>query len=128
MDDELNKLSSDIIGAAMEVHRELGPGLLESTYQKALVHELRLRKFEVLTEVSLPVSYKKLEIRDAYRIDMVVNNTIILELKAVQKIEDLHKAQLLTYLHLAKKPLGLLLNFNVPRLKEGIRRLINKPL
>ena len=102
MDEKLNTLSAEIIGAAMEVHRELGPGLLESTYHKALVHELRLRKLEVLSEVSLPVTYKDLEVRDAYRIDVVVNNTIILELKAVQKIEDLHKAQLFTYLRLAK--------------------------
>ncbi|YCM44190.1 GxxExxY protein [Verrucomicrobiaceae bacterium 227] len=102
MDEKLNTLSAEIIGAAMEVHRELGPGLLESTYHKALVHELRLRKLEVPSEVSLPVTYKDLEVRDAYRIDVVVNNTIILELKAVQKIEDLHKAQLLTYLRLAK--------------------------
>lgn len=128
MESRLNQLSSEIISAAIEVHQILGPGLLENSYQTALAHELKLRRMEILREVSLPVSYKGLEIRDAYRIDLVVNNTIILELKAVQEVLPIHKAQLLTYIRLAQKPLGLLLNFHAPLLRDGISRLINKSL
>ena len=127
-EDQLNSLTESIIGAAMEGHRALGPGLLEATYQKSLAHELKLRGHEVLTEVLLPISYKDLTIQDAYRIDIVVDHTIILELKAVEQLQNIHSAQLLTYLRLANKPLRLLLNFHVPRLKEGIRRLINKSI
>lgn len=112
----------------MKIHRALGPGLLNSTYDKALLYELRNRNMEVLSEVSLPISYKELEVRDAYRIDLVVDNTIILEVKEVQEIAQHHPAKLPNDLRLAQKPLGLILNFQVPALRDGIARLINKPL
>ncbi|MGB0143464.1 MAG: GxxExxY protein [Akkermansiaceae bacterium] len=128
MDKDLNRPSSEIIGAAMKIHQALGPGLLNSTYDKALLYELRHRNMEVLSEVSLPISYKELEVRDAYRIDLVVDNTIILGVKEVQEITQHHPTQLPNDLHLAQKPLGLILNFQVPALRDGIARLINKPL
>lgn len=128
MDEDLNRPSSEIIGAAMKIHRALGPGLLNSNYDKALLYELRHRNMEVLSEVSLPISYKELEVRDAYRIDLVVDNTIILEVKEVQEIAQHHPAKLPNDLRLAQKPLGLILNFQVPALRDGIARLINKPL
>lgn len=109
----------------MEVHQVLGPGLLEPSYQKALVHELGLRSIPCRAEVLLPLTYKGLVIDNAYRIDILADENLILELKAVEKILPVHKSQLLTYLRLADKPLGLLINFNTPLLKDGVTRLIN---
>ena len=125
MDDNINELSSSIIGAAIEVHKELGPGLLESAYEECLCLELRDRGLTFERQLSLPVQYKAHTINCAYRIDILVQNTIVVELKAVDRIEPIHKAQLLTYLKLSKKKLGLLINFKVPFLKEGIVRLVN---
>ncbi|MGJ8723575.1 MAG: GxxExxY protein [Roseibacillus sp.] len=122
---EINELSHAVIGAAIEVHRILGPGLLEASYQKALAHELQLQGLSCETEVLLPLSYKGLEIENAYRIDILVNDTLVVELKAIDKVLPIHKAQLLTYLTLADKPLGLLINFNNSLLKDGVTRIIN---
>jgi GxxExxY protein len=122
---EGDALTGAIIGAAIEVHRCLGPGLLESTYEECLSYELDQRGLHVERQLVLPVHYKGLELSAGYRIDLLVNNQVIVELKSVQKIEPIHEAQLLTYLKLAKNRYGLLLNFNVPVMKQGIRRFLN---
>lgn len=119
----INILSGEILDAAIEVHRELGPGLLESAYQHCLCYELGLRRLSFQREVALPVIYKGVELDCGYRLDIVVEDLIIIELKAVDCLEDIHTAQVLTYLRLSKKPLGLLINFNVPLLKNGFKRL-----
>ena len=125
---ELNELSSLIIKAAINVHKELGPGLLESVYQKCLVIELKLMGLEVKSEIALPVNYKGQKIDDeGFRIDMLVENKVVVELKSVEKVQPVHPKQLLTYLRLANKELGLLINFNVVLLREGITRIINAP-
>ena len=120
-----NEIAYKVIGAAIEVHKHLGPGLLESTYHECLKTELELRGVSFESEVSLPVSYKDRIINTAYRIDLLVENRIIIELKAVSKIEAIYKAQLLTYLRLCDKKLGLLMNFNEIVLKQGICRVVN---
>ena len=117
-------LSEQIIGAAIEVHRELGPGLLESAYQACLAHELALRGILFVSQLDLPLTYKGVQLDVGYRIDLLVDDKIIVELKAVEKILPIHEAQLLTYLRLLKKPVGLLLNFSVPVLKDGIIRRV----
>ena len=119
-----HELSTVIVGAAIEVHRVLGPGLLESAYQAALARELALRGLEFKREVSLPVAYKGVQLDCGYRLDFVVEEKVVVELKAVEKIEPIHMAQLMTYLRLSGKKLGLLLNFNAPQMKEGIRRVV----
>lgn len=125
---QLNYLSSQVIQDAIHVHRELGPGLLESVYQKCMVLELENMKVTVRTEVPLPIYYQGQRVhKEGFRLDLLVENTIIVEIKSVEKVQDLHKKQLLTYLRLAKKPLGLLINFNKALLKEGINRIINTP-
>ena len=121
-----NTITSKIIGSAIEVHRQLGPGLLESTYQDCLVYELQQINLNVQKEVFIPLMYKNLKLDRGFRIDILVENSIVLELKAVDKITDIHKSQLLTYLKLGKFKLGLLLNFNVKILKQGITRIINE--
>ena len=123
---DINKLSNKIIGAAIEVHKGLGPGLLESAYEECLCYELSLREISYDRQLSLPVLYKEKQLDCGYRIDVLVENAIILELKAVDKIEAIHKAQLLTYLKLSDIHLGLLLNFNVPVMKDGIVRIVNE--
>ena len=123
---DINKLSSKIIGAAIEVHEALGPGLLESTYEECLCYEFSLRRISYEKQKPLPVVYKDKKLDCGYRIDVVVKNAIILELKACEKIEPIHKAQLLTYLKLSGLKLGLLLNFNVPIMRDGIVRIVNK--
>ena len=122
---ELNQLSSKIIGAAIEVHKHLGPGLLESAYEECLCHELELRGVPHERQRQLPVLYKNRNLDCGYRLDVVVEGAIILELKACGQIEPIHEAQLLTYLKLSGLPLGLLINFNVPVLKDGIKRIVN---
>jgi GxxExxY protein len=122
---ELNDISEAIIGAAIEVHRELGPGLLESTYEQALAHELGLRGISCECQLLLPLMYKDLEIPDAYRLDMLVEGSVIVELKTVASIQPIHQAQLLTYLKTSTKSLGLLINFHTPLLREGIKRMVN---
>ena len=123
---DINKLSSKIIGAAIEVHKALGPGLLESTYEECLCYEFSLRRISYEKQKPLPVVYKEKQLDCGYRIDVVVENAIILELKACEKIEPIHKAQLLTYLKLSGLKLGLLLNFNVPIMRDGIVRIVNE--
>jgi GxxExxY protein len=116
-------LTKEIIGAAIEVHRELGPGLLESAYEACLCYELRLRGVDVDCQVPLPVKYKDVRLECGYRIDACVKDRVIIKLKSVDELTDLHRAQLLTYLRLSGKKVGLLLNFNVPVLKDGIVRM-----
>ena len=122
---ELNELSERVIGAAIEVHRFLGPGLLEQSYEKALEHEFTLRGLKYSSQISLPIAYKELQIPDAYRLDILIENQLIVEIKAVENILPVHKAQLLTYLRHTQKPLGLLINFNSSLLKNGLTRVIN---
>jgi len=121
----INQLSSKIIGAAIEVHKALGPGLLESTYEECLCYELDQRGLFFDRQKSLPIVYKGNKLDCGYRLDVVVENAIILELKACEQIEPIHKAQLLTYLKLSSLKLGLLLNFNTPIMREGIVRIVN---
>ncbi len=121
---EINELTEQVIGAAIEVHRELGPGLLESAYRMCLVHELYLRGIQCRTEVDLPLQYKGVKLDCGYRVDVLVEDVLVLELKTVDQFAPIHDAQLLTYLRLGGWPVGLLLNFNVPVLKDGIRRKV----
>jgi|SRR5690348_17144339 len=121
---ERDSRTEPIIGAAIEVHKQLGPGLLESTYEECLCHELNLRGIQFQRQLDLPVLYKGLKLDCGYRLDLLVEDRVVVELKAVEQILPVHEAQLLTYLHLAHKPVGLLINFNVPLLKDGIRRRI----
>jgi GxxExxY protein len=122
----INNLSSRIIGAAIEVHKALGPGLLESTYEECISHELSIGGLSLERQKPLPVQYKGINLDCSYRLDVVVENAIILELKSCEKIEPIHKAQLLTYLKLCGFKLGLLLNFNVILMREGIVRIVNE--
>ena len=121
----MKDISYDIIGCAYEVHRILGPGLLESVYQKALVQELKLRGFKVKSEVDIEINYKGVNVGSDLRLDIIVNDTIIVELKSVETILPIHKKQLLTYLRLTNLQLGLLINFNTNLLKDGITRIVN---
>lgn len=125
MKDLLNKLSKEAIGAALEVHRELGPGLLETTYELSLQHELQLRGYEVQRQIPLPIEYKGLVVPEAYRIDLLLENQLVIELKAVETLQPIHPAQLLTYLKMSGKHLGLLINFHSVRLTDGIKRLVH---
>jgi GxxExxY protein len=121
-----NQLTEKIIGCAIEVHKALGPGLLESAYGECLCCELAQNGFFIARQVPLPVVYKGIRLDCGYRIDVLVNDLIIIELKTVEKLLPIHDAQLLTYLKLYRRPLGLLMNFNVPVLKDGIKRLVNQ--
>lgn len=123
--DELNNLTGKIIGAAIDVHRFLGPGLLETTYRKALMYELLQRGLKAEAEVAIPFVYKGVIIDTAYRADIIVEDKIILELKSTENHSPLYFKQLLTYLRLSNKKLGLLINFNREVLKEGIVRVVN---
>jgi GxxExxY protein len=123
---DINQLSSKVIGAAIEVHKALGPGLLESSYQKCLCHELGLRGIAFENEKPLPLIYKGEKLDCAYQMDLVVENAIIVELKSCEKLKPIHEAQLLTYLKLSDLTLGLLLNFNVSVMRDGIKRIVNK--
>ena len=119
------ELTEAIIGAAIEVHRVLGPGLLESAYQRALQHEFGLRKLPVLAQAAVPVAYKGVNLDSDLRLDLLVAKLVIVEVKAVAALEEIHRAQLLTYLRLTGLQAGLIINFNVPTLREGIRRVVN---
>jgi GxxExxY protein len=121
----INDLSHELIGAAIEVHRELGPGLLESAYQGAYSHELTLRGIPHISQKMMPVLYKGVLIETGYRIDILAHDRVVVELKAIEKLLPIHGAQLLTYLRLGKLPLGLLVNFNVRKLVEGVERVSN---
>ncbi len=116
-------LTDSVIGAAIDVHRALGAGLLESAYEECLCHELECRKLSFSRQVALPIRYKAISLDCAYRMDILVENQLVLELKAVDKILPVHEAQLLTYLRLSGINTGLLLNFNVPVLKDGLKRM-----
>ncbi|HUX62599.1 GxxExxY protein [Sulfuricella sp.] len=121
-----NLLTGLIIGCAIEVHRELGPRLLESAYEQCLCHELSLQGAAFERQVSLPVVYKDIKLDCGYLMDLVVEGEIVVELKTVEKILPIHEAQLLTYLKLYHRPVGLLVNFNVPVLRSGIKRIVNQ--
>ncbi|MEO8616364.1 MAG: GxxExxY protein [Luteolibacter sp.] len=125
MKDYLNKLSNEVIGAAIEVHRDLGPELLESTYELSLQHELQLRGLSSVRQLLLPIKYKDLLVPEAYRIDLLVENRLVIELKTVETLLPIHSAQLLTYLRMSDNHLGLLINFHCVRLKDGIKRLVH---
>ena len=123
---QLNFITSKIIAAAINVHKELGPGLLETVYQSCMGIEMKNNELKVENEVELPVFYHGERVKDAiFRLDFLIEDIIIVELKSIEKIKAVHKKQLLTYLRLANKPLGLLINFNVAVLKEGISRITN---
>ena len=123
--EEIEALAKELVDAMLTVHRELGPGLLESTYQACLAYELRCRGIEAQCQVELPVRYKGLEIEAGYRIDLLVAGCIIVENKSVQELAPIHEAQLLTYLKLSGYRLGFLVNWNVPLIKDGIKRMVN---
>jgi GxxExxY protein len=121
---ELNRITEQIIGAAIDVHKALGPGLLESAYEECLCRELELRGVKFRRQVPLPVEYKGVRLDCGYRLDLVVAEAVVVELKAVENLEPIHEAQMLTYLKLGGWKLGLLINFNVSLLKKGIRRFV----
>jgi GxxExxY protein len=122
---DINQISGKIIAAAMKVHSALGPGLLESAYEACLLHKLRKLGFKVFSQLTLPLHYDGLTIDAGYRIDIMVEDRVIVELKAVEKILPIHEAQIISYLKLSNKQLGLLINFNVVHLKNGIQRIAN---
>jgi GxxExxY protein len=121
---EFDKLSNRVIGCALEVHRYLGPGLLESTYEQCLAHELKMAGIPFKLQCPLPVEYKGIKLDCGYRIDLLIDDSIIVELKSVEKILPIHKAQLLTYMKLSGISIGLLMNFNVEYIKNGIKRMV----
>ena len=123
MEEDADLLTGNIIGAAIEVHRSLGPGLLESAYQACLHYELRLRRLQVECQKPLPVFYKDVMLDCGYRLDLVVENQVVVEIKSVSAVAGVHEAQLLSYLKLGEYRVGLLINFNVKTLKDGIRRM-----
>ena len=120
-----NELSTIIIGCAIEVHRRLGAGLLERDYQECLMYELKLKDLKVEKEVTLPITYKELKIDNGYRIDLLVEDKVVVELKTVEELHNAHFAQVLTYLKFGNYKLGLIFNFNEAILKNGIKRIIN---
>jgi len=120
-----NELSNIILGCAIEVHKQLGPGLLESAYQECLYYELLKAGLQVQKEKPMPIIYKEVKLDHGYRIDLLVNNKVVIEIKTVEAFTDVHTAQVLTYLKLGNYKLGLLLNFHVTTLKNGIKRVIN---
>ena len=122
---ELNQISGAIVDSAIKVHTALGAGLLESTYEICLIHELKKRRVNVQSQLALPVFYDGLKLDAGYRIDLLVEGEVIVELKSVERLIPIHEAQLLSYLKLSDKKLGLLLNFNVVHLKNGIKRIVN---
>jgi GxxExxY protein len=126
--EELNKLTEGIIGAAIEVHRNLGPGLLESAYQAALAYELNQRGYKVEQQKPLPMLYKEIKLDAGYRLDFLINDKVILEIKSSDKIIPIHDAQILSYVRLSGCKNGVLINFNVKLLKNGIKRFINGSL
>jgi GxxExxY protein len=123
---DINELTYKVIGLAIEVHRELGPGLLESAYQECLFYELKNAGLQVEKEKSLPIVYKDVKLDHGYRIDLLVENVVVIEIKTVENFTDVHFAQVLTYLKLGDYPIGLLMNFDSKILKNNIKRFINK--
>jgi GxxExxY protein len=122
---DIETIASKIVAAASKVHTVLGPGLLESAYQKCLEYELKNDGMQVVCEAALPITYEKIVIDAGYRIDMIVEESILIENKTVEKILPIHEAQLLTYLKIKNCKIGFLLNWNVPRMKDGIKRMVN---
>ena len=123
---QIDELSYKVIGCAMEVHKTLGPGLFENIYEQALVHELTLNGIPVKTQVEIEINYKGTNLGNGLRLDVLVDNTLIVELKSVEELKPLHHKQLLTYLRLTDKRVGLLINFNTENLKDWIKRIVNK--
>ena len=123
---QIDELSYKVIGCAMEVHKTLGPGLFENIYEQALVHELTLNGIPVKTQVEIEINYKGTNLGNGLRLDVLVDDTLIVELKSVEELKPLHHKQLLTYLRLTDKRVGLLINFNTENLKDGIKRIVNK--
>lgn len=121
---EINEVTRAVIGSAIEVHRALGPGLLESAYEECLCRELVLREIPYIRQQQLPIEYKGVQLDCGYRLDLVVAEKVVVEVKAVESLLPIHQAQLLTYMKLGGWKVGLLVNFNVPVLKHGIRRLV----
>lgn len=121
-----NEITSAIIEASMDIHRRLGPGLLETVYRKVLAYELRKRGFDVVMEQPIPVVWEDVRLELGFRADLIVNHLVIVETKSIEAIHPVHKKQLLTYLRLTDKRVGLLINFNVDLLKDGIARVVNK--
>jgi GxxExxY protein len=119
------KLTEAILAAAIEVHRELGAGLLESSYERCLCHELSLRAIPYVCQLQLPVNYKGVRLEAGYRVDILVADSVLIEVKSVERVEKIHHAQVITYLRLGGWRVGLLINFNVPVLKDGIKRFVN---
>ena len=122
---QIDRIAKEVVDAAFKVHSSLGPGLLESAYETCLAHELTKRGYRVERQKAQPVIYDGLEIEVGYRLDLLVEDLIIIELKSVEQLAPIHQAQLLTYLKLSSKQLGFLMNFNVPMIKDGIRRIAN---
>ena len=122
---EINDITGEIVRAAMRVHTVLGAGLFESTYRLCLRHELQSRGLRVEQEVTIPVIYGDFRIENGYRVDLLVKDVVLVEIKSVAKLLPLHQAQLLAYLKLSHRPAGLLINFNVPHLRDGIKRMVN---
>lgn len=123
--EEYNKISKQILDASIRVHKEMGPGLLESVYETCLIKELNLRKIKTENQVFLPLNYRGYELNKNFRIDLLIENEIIIEIKAVEVLLPVHDAQIISYLKLADKKLGFLINFNVPLLKNGFKRFVN---
>jgi GxxExxY protein len=123
---EFNKITEKIINGAISVHKELGPGLLESAYEACLVYELASQNLKVERQKGLPIHYRGIQLDCGYRLDLLVEGSVIVEIKAIERIEPIHEAQLLSYLKLSKCKVGLLMNFNVRVLRDGIRRLVNQ--
>lgn len=123
--EELNRISKTILDASISVHREMGPGLLESIYTLCLLDELEQRKLIVISQVSIPLRYKQKELSKDFRIDILVENEVILEIKSVEVLLPVHEAQIISYLKLADKRLGFLINFNVPLMKHGFKRFVH---
>jgi GxxExxY protein len=123
---EVNEITRAVIGAAMKVHSALGPGLLESAYEACLAYELRESGFDVQVQVGLPVTYRGIRLDLGYRLDMVVNEIVIVELKACDSIHNVHQAQVISYLKLSGKQVGLIINFHELHLKDGIKRFVNR--
>lgn len=125
--EEINEITQAITSSAIEVHRTLGPGLLKSAYRECLAYELKQKGFDIKQEVPLPLKYKEVEIDCGYKLDILVNNAVIIEIKSVDNLNEMHEAQLLSYLKISGKKLGLLLNFNIKMLRYGgIKRIVNQ--
>ena len=125
IDAPFNSVTSEIIAAAIEVHRGIGPGLLESTYMPCLQYELAARNLRFVTQRAIPIVYKEIALDASYRLDLLVEDLVVVEVKSVERLLPVHQAQVLTYMRLTGFPAGLLINFNAPKLIDGVRRLVN---